>query len=226
MTRAEQALARRWRSVLLACVLVALAGAVLIVWHRIDSEQSRADDLAREADLRAHPRRAGPGAGRSGAAGPYRGARACPRASGAPGTGGRPSVARPGPQWAAWARGLTGAGPGRVPGRPGSSWGGGNGAGRSSWSRWEGRPEREGRAGRHPGPATGRLDIHRPRRGVVHVQSRARVQPLVAPLHVLAGPHPVPVAIRKPDSAARAARPAQDLRRQTWHSPWARRRRC
>jgi hypothetical protein len=52
MTRAEQALARRWRSVLLACVLVALAGAVLIVWHRIDSEQSRADDLAREADLR------------------------------------------------------------------------------------------------------------------------------------------------------------------------------
>ena len=52
MTRAERVLARRWRSVLLACVLVALAGAVLIIWQRINDEQSRADDLAHEADLR------------------------------------------------------------------------------------------------------------------------------------------------------------------------------
>jgi outer membrane murein-binding lipoprotein Lpp len=52
MTRAEQALARRWRSVLLACVLVALSGAVLIIWTRINTATARADQLAQEADLR------------------------------------------------------------------------------------------------------------------------------------------------------------------------------
>lgn len=52
MTRAERVLARRWRSVLLACVLTALAGAVLIIWTRINIEQSRADQLAAEANRR------------------------------------------------------------------------------------------------------------------------------------------------------------------------------
>ncbi|MET9815341.1 collagen-like protein [Streptomyces sp. NPDC006355] len=52
MTRAEQTLARRWRSVLLVCTLVALGGAVLIIWSRIDHEAARADQLAAEADRR------------------------------------------------------------------------------------------------------------------------------------------------------------------------------
>jgi hypothetical protein len=52
MTRAEQALARRWRSVLLACVLVALSGAVLIIWHRISVETSAREDAVAEANLR------------------------------------------------------------------------------------------------------------------------------------------------------------------------------
>jgi hypothetical protein len=52
VTRTQRVFARRWRSVLLACALVALAGAVLIVWTRIDTESSRADRLAAEADLR------------------------------------------------------------------------------------------------------------------------------------------------------------------------------
>jgi len=52
VTRTQRIFARRWRSVLLACALVALAGAVLIVWTRIDTESSRADRLAAEADLR------------------------------------------------------------------------------------------------------------------------------------------------------------------------------
>lgn len=52
MTRAEQALARRWRSVLLACVLVALSGAILIVWHRISVEISAREQAVAEADLR------------------------------------------------------------------------------------------------------------------------------------------------------------------------------
>lgn len=52
MTRAEHTLARRWRSVLLVCTLVALSGAVLIIWSRIDHEAARAEDLAAEADRR------------------------------------------------------------------------------------------------------------------------------------------------------------------------------
>ncbi|MFJ5802667.1 collagen-like protein [Streptomyces decoyicus] len=52
MTRAEHALARRWRSLALVCTLVALAGAVLIIWARIDTEAGRADRLAAEADRR------------------------------------------------------------------------------------------------------------------------------------------------------------------------------
>lgn len=52
MTRAEHALARRWRSLALVCTLVALAGAVLIIWTRISTEADRADQLAAEADRR------------------------------------------------------------------------------------------------------------------------------------------------------------------------------
>ncbi|HCA85333.1 MAG TPA: hypothetical protein DEQ61_07455, partial [Streptomyces sp.] len=52
MTRTEFALARRWRSVFLACLLVALSGAVVIIWARIDAESARAEQLATEADRR------------------------------------------------------------------------------------------------------------------------------------------------------------------------------
>ncbi|MFH9011245.1 collagen-like protein [Streptomyces sp. NPDC017943] len=52
MTRAERTLARRWRSVLLVCTLVALSGAVLIIWSRIEHEAARAEELAVEADRR------------------------------------------------------------------------------------------------------------------------------------------------------------------------------
>ncbi|HET6636442.1 MAG TPA: collagen-like protein [Streptomyces sp.] len=52
MTRAERALARRWRPLLLVCVLVALAGAVVLVWARVDRASDRAAQLAEEADLR------------------------------------------------------------------------------------------------------------------------------------------------------------------------------
>lgn len=52
MTRTERALARRWRPIAVACWLLALTGAVVIVWARIDAESSRAADLAAEADRR------------------------------------------------------------------------------------------------------------------------------------------------------------------------------
>lgn len=52
MTRAERVLARRWRPLLLVCVLVALAGAVVLVWARVDRASDRAAQLAQEADLR------------------------------------------------------------------------------------------------------------------------------------------------------------------------------
>lgn len=52
MTRTERALARRWRPVAMLCWLVALSGAVVIIWGRIDAETSRADQLAAEADRR------------------------------------------------------------------------------------------------------------------------------------------------------------------------------
>ncbi|MDX3507483.1 collagen-like protein [Streptomyces caniscabiei] len=50
--RTEQALARRWRPIALLCWLIALSGAVVIIWGRIDAETSRADQLAVEADRR------------------------------------------------------------------------------------------------------------------------------------------------------------------------------
>lgn len=52
MTRTERAFAHRWRSLALVCTLVALAGAVIVIWARISSEAERADQLAAEADRR------------------------------------------------------------------------------------------------------------------------------------------------------------------------------
>ncbi|MGA5076266.1 collagen-like protein [Streptomyces griseoincarnatus] len=52
MTRPERALARRWRPLALMCWLVALSGAVVLIWARIDAETERADTLAVEADRR------------------------------------------------------------------------------------------------------------------------------------------------------------------------------
>ncbi|MFF8980166.1 collagen-like protein [Streptomyces cellulosae] len=52
MTRPERALARRWRPLALMCWLVALSGAVVLIWARIDAETNRADGLAAEADRR------------------------------------------------------------------------------------------------------------------------------------------------------------------------------
>ncbi|MFI7009957.1 collagen-like protein [Streptomyces sp. NPDC050145] len=45
-------LARRWRSFMLAAVLLVLSGAVLLVWLRIDAEAQRADRLGAEATRR------------------------------------------------------------------------------------------------------------------------------------------------------------------------------
>lgn len=52
MTRTQRVLARRWRQLLLACILVALAGAAVVTWARIDRGDDRARQLAAEADRR------------------------------------------------------------------------------------------------------------------------------------------------------------------------------
>ena len=52
MTRAERALAHRWRPLALLCWLITLSGAVIMIWARIDAETQRADQLAVEADRR------------------------------------------------------------------------------------------------------------------------------------------------------------------------------
>ncbi|MFF0138561.1 collagen-like protein [Streptomyces sp. NPDC005227] len=52
MTRAERVLARRWKPIALLAFLLALTGAVLLVYVRVQSEAARADQLAAEADLR------------------------------------------------------------------------------------------------------------------------------------------------------------------------------
>ena len=52
MIQLERLLARRWRSVFLVCVLVALSGVAAILWARIDAGDRRADGLAAEADRR------------------------------------------------------------------------------------------------------------------------------------------------------------------------------
>lgn len=48
MTRTERVLARRWRLLMVLCWLVALSGAVVIVWGRIDAADRTADRLAAE----------------------------------------------------------------------------------------------------------------------------------------------------------------------------------
>ncbi|MDV6290344.1 hypothetical protein R2F25_30515 [Streptomyces sp. UP1A-1] len=45
-------LAKRWRSLAVAAVLLVLAGAIVLVWLRIDAEARRADALAAEANRR------------------------------------------------------------------------------------------------------------------------------------------------------------------------------
>lgn len=52
MTRAERAFARRRHLLWIAAALLALTGAVILIWQRIDREAARADQLAAEADLR------------------------------------------------------------------------------------------------------------------------------------------------------------------------------
>lgn len=52
MIQLERLLARRWRSVFLVCVLIALSGVAAILWARIDAGDRRADQLAAEADRR------------------------------------------------------------------------------------------------------------------------------------------------------------------------------
>ncbi|MEV0183799.1 collagen-like protein [Streptomyces sp. NPDC050625] len=52
MTRTQSVLARRWRPIALLAFLLALTGAVLLVYVRVQAEAARADQLAAEADLR------------------------------------------------------------------------------------------------------------------------------------------------------------------------------
>lgn len=52
MTRTERVLARRWKPIALLAFLLALTGAMLLVYVRVQAEASRADQLAAEADLR------------------------------------------------------------------------------------------------------------------------------------------------------------------------------
>jgi hypothetical protein len=52
MTRTDRVLAQRWKPLALLAFLLALTGAVLLVYVRVQTEASRADALADEADLR------------------------------------------------------------------------------------------------------------------------------------------------------------------------------
>ncbi|MEU6823742.1 collagen-like protein [Streptomyces atriruber] len=52
MIQLERLLAHRWRTVFLVCVLLALSGAAVILWARIDAGDRRADRFATEADRR------------------------------------------------------------------------------------------------------------------------------------------------------------------------------
>lgn len=52
MTRAERVLARRWKPIALLAFLLALTGAVLLVYVRVQTESNRANELADEANLR------------------------------------------------------------------------------------------------------------------------------------------------------------------------------
>lgn len=61
MTRAEHLLAARWRRVMLACVLVAISGAVILIWARMDHANSRidAETSARQSAVAEANRRGG-----------------------------------------------------------------------------------------------------------------------------------------------------------------------
>ncbi len=52
MTRTERTIVLHWRGLVVACAIVVLFGLSLVLWHRIDSSDQRADQLATEADLR------------------------------------------------------------------------------------------------------------------------------------------------------------------------------
>lgn len=52
MTRTQRVLAQRWKAVALLAFLLALTGAVLLVYVRVQAEAARANQLADEADLR------------------------------------------------------------------------------------------------------------------------------------------------------------------------------
>ncbi|AEM87099.1 hypothetical protein [Streptomyces violaceusniger] len=52
MTRTHAVLAHRWRTIALACWLVAMTGVVLLVWARISAADHRGDQLRTEADRR------------------------------------------------------------------------------------------------------------------------------------------------------------------------------
>ncbi|MEV6105690.1 collagen-like protein [Streptomyces sp. NPDC051940] len=52
MTRTQRVFAERWRWIFTACVLVALSGVAVILWHRIDQSDQRAEQLAAEANRR------------------------------------------------------------------------------------------------------------------------------------------------------------------------------
>jgi hypothetical protein len=52
VTRTERVLAQRWKPIALLAFLLALTGAVLLVYVRVQAEANRADQLADEADLR------------------------------------------------------------------------------------------------------------------------------------------------------------------------------
>lgn len=52
MTRAQAALAQRWRTLAVAAVLLVLSGAIVLVWLRIDGADGRAEQLASEANRR------------------------------------------------------------------------------------------------------------------------------------------------------------------------------
>jgi hypothetical protein len=52
VTRAQRVVVRRWRSLATVAALVALAGAVLLIWTRLDREVSARQAATAEADLR------------------------------------------------------------------------------------------------------------------------------------------------------------------------------
>lgn len=52
MTRAQAALAQRWRSFAVAALLLVLSGAIVLVWLRIDDADQRAEQLTVEANAR------------------------------------------------------------------------------------------------------------------------------------------------------------------------------